>query len=244
MAKQNAALIFVIVAVIALGAGWYFYASQNPASPIEVNFSHDGVVIKDNPGFKSGVWFFSYEEPGSPGLSVELDLNSVPAPYILLTQGERVHVEGSLRGSVVTVRSITAISEATGTTIKLYFYNPALDQGPGGVECSKKGLVAVLRVLPKTTTPLKDSIELLLRGELSDEERAEGITTEFPLPGVSLKSAALEGGVATLTFNDPQNKTGGGSCRVAVLWAQIEATAKQFPTVTSVRFMPEELFQP
>ena len=31
---------------------------------------------------------------------------------------------------------------------------------------------------------------------------------------------------------------------VAILWFQIEATAKQFSNVTSVRFMPEELFQP
>jgi len=135
-------------------------------------------------------------------------------------------------------------SAETGTRINLYFYNPDQDLGPGGAQCSKKGLVAVERVLPKTVTPLKESIELLLRGELSDKERAQGITTEFPLSGVSLKSAVLVQGVVTLTFNDPQNKTSGGSCRVAILWSQIEATAKQFPTVKSVRFMPEELFQP
>lgn len=131
-----------------------------------------------------------------------------------------------------------------GIHIKLYFYNPALDQGQGGVQCTKNGLVAVDRVIPQTTTPLTSSIKLLLQGELSGEERAAGVTTEFPLPGLSLAGAAITDGVATLTFDDPQNKTGGGSCRVAVLWAQIEATAKQFSTVASVRFMPEELFQP
>ncbi len=131
-----------------------------------------------------------------------------------------------------------------GTSVYLYFYNPDLDQGPGGVQCSKKGLVAVERVLPKTVTPLKESIELLLRGELSDKEREQGLSTEFPLSGLSLKSVELVQGVATLIFDDPQHKTGGGSCRVAILWSQIEATAKQFSTVTSVRFMPEELFQP
>ncbi len=132
----------------------------------------------------------------------------------------------------------------TGTPIKLYFYNPALDQGPGIVQCSKNGLVAVSRVIPKTMTPLTDALKLLLRGEIFDEERALGIESEFPLSGVVLKSATITDGVATLTFDDPQNKTGGGSCRIAILWAQIEATAKQFPTVESVRFMPEELFQP
>ncbi len=140
--------------------------------------------------------------------------------------------------------TLTPVASETGTRVMLYAYNPSLDQGPGGAQCSRKGLVAVERVLPQTVTPLNDSIELLLRGELSDEERSQGLTTEFPLPGVVLKSATITDGVATLTFDDPQGKTGGGSCRVAVLWAQIEATAKQFPSVTSVRFLPEELFQP
>lgn len=130
------------------------------------------------------------------------------------------------------------------TPIKLYFYNPALDQGVGGVQCSRNGLVSVERKIPKTVTPLADAVKLLLRGEISAEERASGIESEFPLPGVTLKSASITDGVATLTFDDPQNKTGGGSCRVGILWFQIEATAKQFPTVKSVRFLPEELFQP
>lgn len=129
-------------------------------------------------------------------------------------------------------------------TIKLYFYNPALDQGVGGVQCTSKGLVEVQRTIPKTETPLQDSIRLLLEGRITDEEKALGVTTEFPLLGVSLKGANIKDGVATLEFVDPQNRTGGGSCRVAILWAQISATAKQFSTVTDVRFIPEELFQP
>lgn len=132
----------------------------------------------------------------------------------------------------------------TEISIRLYYYNPALDQGPGGAQCTSKGLVAVERMIPKTTMPLTESIKLLLKGEISQAEKAQGLTSEFPLAGVTLALATVENGVATLTFSDSQNKTGGGSCRVAILWAQIEATAKQFPTVTSVRFLPEELFQP
>lgn len=128
--------------------------------------------------------------------------------------------------------------------VTLYYYNPAQDQGPGGVQCSRAGLVALERTIPATQTPLADSIRLLLRGELTQAERAQGVETEFPLPGVSLQSAAIVDGIATLTFDDPQNKTGGGACRVSILSAQIEATAMQFPSVTAVRLMPEELFQP
>ena len=129
--------------------------------------------------------------------------------------------------------------------VQLYYYSEEKDRdAEGNIQCTKEGLVVVERTIPPTQTPLKEAIELLLEGTLTAEERAQGITTEFPLEGVVLTSASITDGVATLTFDDPQNKTGGGSCRVSVLWAQIEATAKQFQTVQSVRFMPEELFQP
>lgn len=133
----------------------------------------------------------------------------------------------------------------TTQTVKLYYYDPERDKDAGGnILCSAQGLVAVQRQIPRTQTPLTDTIKLLLKGELTAQEKSQGITTEFPLPGVSLTSATIVNGMATLTFADPQNKTGGGSCRVGILWKQIETTAKQFSSVTSVRFLPEELFQP
>jgi hypothetical protein len=220
-------------------------ALSDPKDDLSAHFSGDGVVVRDNPGMKSDIWYFVYEKPGSPALTAELDLNSVAAPYIDLTQGERVHIEGSKSGSVIVVTTIIPASpNETGIPVKLYYYDPMRDQGAGGAQCSKSGLVAVERVIPQTTTPLKDTVQLLLRGELSDEERAAGITTEFSLPGVSLTDATLTNGIATLTFADPQNKLSGGSCRVAILWAEVEATAKQFPSVVSVHFKPETLFQP
>jgi spore germination protein GerM len=203
--------------------------------------------MRNNPGFKPNVWYLSYERPGAPGLSVELNLNSVAAHAIDLAQGARVHIEGTLKGTTVIVTSITPLSPSpveTGLPITLYYYKPSLDQGPGGVQCSSHGLFAVERVIPKTQTPLRDSIQLLLRGELTEEEKAKGITTEFPLTGVTLQNATVLNGVATLTFADPEHKTGGGSCRVSVLTAQIEATAKQFPSITSVQYEPKDVFQP
>jgi hypothetical protein len=206
-------------------------------------FSSEGNVTRNNPGQKPDIWYLVYERPGSPALSFELDLHSAEVSISSLSQGTRVQVTGTVHNDVLLVSSILIVPVGS-TPITLYYYNPTLDQGPGGVQCSEKGLVAVSRVIPKTSTPLKDSIQLLLNGELSSEERARGITTEFPLPGVILKSAIISNGIATLTFDDPQNKTNGGSCRVAILWHQIAATAKQFSTVQSVRFLPEELFQP
>ena len=129
------------------------------------------------------------------------------------------------------------------TSVSLYYYNPALDQGPGGAQCSSAGLVAVSREVPSNITVI-EVVDLLLKGELTEGERAQGIETEYPLEGLDLTSAVQESEVLTLTFADPQQETSGGACRTGVLWLQIEATAKAFSGASTVRFMPEELFQP
>jgi putative hemolysin len=132
--------------------------------------------------------------------------------------------------------------------VLLYCYNPEKDKDEAGnIKCSRDGLVAIERQIPVSQTPIKDTIELLLKGKenLTEEEIAQGITTEFPLDGFKLKSANLkDDGTLILEFEDPLNKTVGGACRVGILWFQIEATAKQFPQVKKVKFLPEELFQP
>ncbi|OGH69818.1 MAG: hypothetical protein A2754_02045 [Candidatus Magasanikbacteria bacterium RIFCSPHIGHO2_01_FULL_47_8] len=130
-------------------------------------------------------------------------------------------------------------------TIKLFYYNPLKDQDKtGNVLCSKQGLEAVERKIPLTISPIQDAVRLLIAGFLTSEEKARGLTTEFPLSGLNLESASLRNGVLTLALNDPENKTSGGSCRANFLWYQIEATAKQFKEVKNVQFTPKELFQP
>jgi len=130
-------------------------------------------------------------------------------------------------------------------TVKLYYYNPEQDKDESGnIQCSRDGLVAVEREIHVTKTPIQETIKLLIAGQLTDTEKSQGITTEYPLEGFSLKGTSLKDGVLTLEFEDPNYKTGGGSCRVGILWFQIEATAKQFSEVQKVRFLPEELFQP
>ena len=136
----------------------------------------------------------------------------------------------------------------TTRKILLYYYTPEKDKDEwGNTKCSRDGLVSIEREIPLTKTPIQDTINLLLKGKenLTIFETARGITTEYPLEGFSLVGANLKSdGTLILEFNDPLNKTGGGSCRVGILWFQIEATAKQFPQVKKVEFRPEELFQP
>lgn len=129
--------------------------------------------------------------------------------------------------------------------IKLYYYNESRDRDTSGtILCSRAGLVAVDRNIPLTNTPIQDSIRELFKGNLTTAERSQGLTTEYPLPGLELRGANLASGILTLEFADPQNRTGGGACRAGVLWYQIEATAKQFVGVNEVRFIPTTLFQP
>lgn len=129
-------------------------------------------------------------------------------------------------------------------TVQLFYYNPEMDKdSTGNILCSRDGLQSVEREVSGIIS-IEDVLRLLLKGELTETEKTQGLTTEYPLSGFELKNSTLENGVLTLTFSDPENKTVGGSCRVGILWFQIEATAKQFPEVSSVRFLPEELFQP
>lgn len=260
---MNSKITFIVFgALAALGLIIFFSVRTAPPANDQQNgmstltFSETGNLVRNNPGMEANVWYLVYEKPGQPGLSMPLYFNqnsncrtgtsTSPCDPSQLQQGTRAEVKGSQDAAGVRVNELVFMPSPSvnNFSIKLYYYNPALDQGPGGAQCSSQGLVAVERVIPRTTTPIQDTVRLLLRGEISDEEKALGITSEFPLSGVALRSASLANGTLTLTFDDLENRTGGGSCRVNILWKQIEATAKQFGEVRAVRFMPEELFQP
>lgn len=158
----------------------------------------------------------------------------------------KIFLYGAVIGFVVAlIAGIFLGNPSDRQTVKLYYYNSELDRDDSGnILCSRQGLVAVERQAPTTGDLIAGTIRLLLEGDINAEERARGISSEYPLEGLDLKNSVLENGKLTLSFDDPNNKTGGGSCRVGILWFQIEATAKQFPEVKEARFMPEELFQP
>ena len=138
--------------------------------------------------------------------------------------------------------------ESPKTKVLLYYYNPELDKDErGNIRCSRDGLVSIEKEVSVNQTSIPEVIRLLLKGKenLSPEQEAEGITTEFPLEGLILEEVVLRAdGTLILTFDDSLNKTSGGSCRAGILWFQIEETAKQFTDVKKVEFLPEELFQP
>jgi len=192
---------------------WYFEASF----PVRLEDAN-GTVLAQAPAQAQGDWMTTEFVP----FAVDLPF-AAPATATGVLIVEKDNPSGLPENADdrrIPVRFSTTAAETQSVT--LYYYNPNKDKDQqGNILCSAQGLVAVERTIPKTITPLADSIKLLLQGNLTAQEKAQGVTTEFPLAGVSLTSAAITNGVATLTFADPQNKTVGGSCRVGVLWKQL-----------------------
>ncbi len=214
--------------------GWYFEASF----PITL-YDANGQIIAQVPAQAQSDWMTNDYVPFKATLTF---IATTPTGTLVF---ENDNPSGLPENSQKLEVPVTFPGYATSTMkVKLYYYDQTRDQGPGGPQCTSKGLVAIERTIPKTSTPLAESIRQLLRGAVSTSERSGGVSTDFPLPGVTLKSATIQNGVATITLDDPQGMTDGGACRVSIMRAQIEATAKQFSTVTSVRFLPEGIFQP
>jgi hypothetical protein len=142
---------------------------------------------------------------------------------------------------------VVACAQAT-QQVSLFYYDPDLDlDSSGNIQCSADGLASVERTVAGNLSGehlIEETIRMLLSGELTPSERAEGLTTEYPLEGLTLDDVEFTDGTLTLTFSDPNNLTSGGACRASILWLQIEQTAMQFDGVTVVLFDPTELFQP
>ena len=266
---MNIRVIGVIIIGVLVAAGLaYVLASwqaqeqgsvENPEEQIPQeesmrDFEKVGNLVKDNPGLKSGVWYVVYEEPGAPAIAAELlfenEICRDVREFVVCQNrafhiGDRVRVQGSMQGQAVRVVDVFFAENVDTKNIRLFYYAQEQDTDEeGNIQCSKQGLAAVERQVAVTQTPAQDAVRLLLRGALTAEEKAQGISTEYPLAGFSLQGATLSNGALTLEFEDAQNKTVGGSCRVGMLWFQIDETVKQFDQVQTVRFIPEELFQP
>jgi hypothetical protein len=132
--------------------------------------------------------------------------------------------------------------------VDLFYYDPDLDlDASGNIQCSPDGLAPIQRTVDGGLSGerlIEESILLLIAADLTENERAQGLTTEYPLDGLTLDKVDLEDGVVTLSFSDPNFQTSGGACRVSILWLQIEQTVMQFEGVEQVQFEPAELFQP
>ena len=131
--------------------------------------------------------------------------------------------------------------------VKLYYKNYSND--PESINCAADTFV--YRTIPKSTTPLTDTVRLLLENKLTEEEKAFGLDSPFEdenytdrLENFELESVDINNGIANLTFSDPDYFSSGGSCRVGLLTSMIDLTVKQFGSIDKVTYSPYDVFQP
>lgn len=219
--------------IVLEGTAWGWFEANVPVRVTDAN----GVVLYNGAfTLKSD----NYERPAY--FYEEIGLTALPTT----STGILEFIDYSMKdGSVVYKKDVglkfNSVPEEAQRLIKLFYYNSLADKNK---DLNESYVLPVERRAPVSNTPIQDTINLLLKGDLSLEERNLGFETEFPLDGFGLEGANLKEGVLTLEFRDVFGKTVGGSSRVDLLWAQIKKTAEQFPEVREVKFSPELLFQP
>jgi hypothetical protein len=119
MSKKSIFITLLPLLVLSFLTYQYF---QEPEEVIEnnepegVSFIQEGVLVKNNPGLKEGVWYLVYEKPSQPGLNVELQFNEESICFdddcFDLSSdlvGTRVKIEGLKNDNQVLVYSLEGV---------------------------------------------------------------------------------------------------------------------------------------
>jgi spore germination protein GerM len=126
--------------------------------------------------------------------------------------------------------------------VYLYYYNQLEDKEN---TCDFKFVTPVEREITASDNIIEDTINLLIKGQLTDEEKNQGFATEYPNQEFKLlKSNLTESGTLTMEFTEVPGFTSGGSCRTGILMEEILKTVRQFPEVKKIVFKPDSLFEP
>jgi spore germination protein GerM len=132
------------------------------------------------------------------------------------------------------------------TKVGLYYFNQKEDAKlPMAQQINVTSIQPVYRNLPATDNIIRDTIALLLRGDITASDKTSGFISDFPYKDFRLLNATLQNdGTLVLEFTEIPGFTSGGSARMLILSNTIIKTAMQFKGVTKVQFVPDTLFQP
>jgi len=117
--NKGISLVIMILGVIFLMIiGLFVYREFLSSSGEEsnINFSEEGNLIINNPGFEANIWYLSYEAVGNSANSVKLsfDQDSVckngSNSCLNLTIGERVNIKGIKSNEIVLVKELKTIA--------------------------------------------------------------------------------------------------------------------------------------
>lgn len=127
------------------------------------------------------------------------------------------------------------------TKVSLFYYNQLEDKEN---VCGYDFILPVEREITVNDDVIKETIEKLIQGELTEEEKASGFTTNLPNPDFKLLGSSLsDKGVLTLEFTEVPGLTSDSSCQTGLLFEEILKTVRQFPEVKIVIFKPDTLFE-
>ncbi len=132
------------------------------------------------------------------------------------------------------------------TTIKLYYFNQIEDQKLDiAQQINTKSILPIDRTISETPSLIQDTINLLLKWELTDDEIKNWFMTEFPNKYFRLIDLNLDKKWnLTLEFSEVPWFTDWWSARMLILSNSIIKTASQFAEVKNINIIPETLFQP
>jgi hypothetical protein len=198
------------------------------ASSIGLNLPTDtGVRLKIESGFSS---------QELPGLSLINDNTYQSSDYD--SKDKKIDIEITMGMANLKIDWYSPIKKKE---ISLFYYNQAEDKENS---CDNSYILPVKRTIIDNENQIDESIKLLIDGKLTEQEKREGFTTEFPNKDFKLLGSKFENGVLTLTFTEVPGFTTGGACRVKILGSEIIRTAKQFSGVNKVVLEPETIFEP
>jgi len=211
--------------------GWYFEAQF----PVHIE-DQNGNVLGQTAATATSDWMTSDYVPFQATL--EFNQGNATAGYLVLSKSN----PSDLREYDFSVKIPVRFESAPTTQFKVFFANSQMD--PEMQDCTK--IYAVERVIPKTLTPARASLEELLKGPSASEKQL-GYTTSIN-PGVKIQKLTIVNGIANVNFDEQLEASVGGSCRVTNIRAQITETLKQFSTVSeviiSINGRTEDILQP
>lgn len=169
---------------------------------------------------------------------VQTDKNTYQSPNYE-TSDKKIDVSVSMGMASLSVNWYEPESKES---VLLYYYNKAEDT-EGTYEY--KFIKPVERKISISGDKIKSTVEALLKGGLTETEKAQGFVTEYPNPGFKLVSSKLsDRGNLTLEFTEVPGFTSGTSPRVGIIMEEILKTVRQFPEVKTIIFKPDTLFEP
>lgn len=128
-------------------------------------------------------------------------------------------------------------------SVKFYLADTSNDSN--GSECFADGSVRREMTNPDVDTVIEELISLVLTTEETGKGLKNGFDDEVKsTENLTIKEIISNDDRVVVNFDDPDNFTSGGSCRVELLKDQLIQTLQDFKNVPTVEIGPEELFQP